>query len=123
MEIAAPPPRVFGYFTEAETLVAWIGDYAVLDARPGGEFTLDIQGVPVRGQFVEVTEYSRIVVSWGHAGSDVMPPGSTEVEFAFQPSEVGTLVSVEHRNLPPEHTEAHSVGWPMFLTRLASAAG
>lgn len=123
VEIAAPPARVFGYFTKPEALVEWIGDYAVLDARPGGEFTLDIRGIPVRGEFVEVTEYSRIIVSWGHAGSAAMPPGSTEVEFGFEPTDVGTLVSVEHRNLPPDNTESHKAGWPMFLSRLEAVVG
>lgn len=27
--------------------------FVVLDARPGGEFTADINGVPVRGHYVE----------------------------------------------------------------------
>ena len=48
IEVPAPPEAVFGYFIEAELLVTWIGDYAVLDAQPGGEFTLDIEGIPVR---------------------------------------------------------------------------
>ncbi len=47
--VAAEPETVFDYFTVPERIVRWMGDYAVLDPQPGGEFTLDINGVPVRG--------------------------------------------------------------------------
>lgn len=121
IEVAAPPSTVFGYFTDQNAITEWIGDRAVLDARPGGEFTLDIEGIPVRGRFLEVVSPERIVVSWGHAGSESIPPGSTEVEFRFEPTTTGTLVTVEHRELPDEHVPSHRVGWPMFLRRLAAA--
>lgn len=121
VEVAAPPDVVFDYFIDAKLLVSWIGDYAVLDAQPGGEFTLDIEGIPVRGQYLDVAPPNRVVVSWGHAGSETLPPRSTEVEFTLAPSPGGTLVSVEHRNLPTEHQASHQVGWPMFMERLHDA--
>ncbi len=119
IEVSAPPETVFDYFIEAELLVTWIGDYAVLDAQPGGEFTLDIEGIPVRGRYLEVVSPERVVVSWGHAGSETLPPNSTEVHFNLAPtSQGGTLVEVEHRHLPAEHVPSHQIGWPMFLNRL-----
>lgn len=120
IDVSAPPTRVFDYFTNAAAIIEWIGDHAVLDARPGGEFTLDIEGIPVRGRFLDVVHPERILVSWGHAGSETIPPGSTEVEFRFEPIATGTRVSVEHRNLPDEHLASHETGWPMFLHRLAA---
>lgn len=121
VEVRASPEVVFDYFIDAELLVRWIGDYAVLDAQPGGEFTLDIEGIPVRGQFLEVVAPERVVVSWGHAGSDTLPPRSTQVQFTLTATaEGGTLVEVEHRNLPTEHAPSHRVGWPMFMDRLRS---
>ena len=118
IDVSAPPEVVFDYFTTAEFLVLWIGDYAVLVAQPGGEFTLDIEGIPVRGEFLEIVEHERVVVSWGHAGSDVLPPGSTQVEFRLTPLDTGTRIEIEHRDLPLDQVENHSVGWPMFLGRL-----
>lgn len=119
IDVPAPPETVFAYFVEPELLVSWIGDYAVLDAQPGGEFTLDIEGIPVRGQYLEVVPPERVVVSWGHAGSDTLPPNSTEVQFNLTPTpEGGTFVTVEHRDLPAEHQPSHRIGWPMFLERL-----
>ena len=123
IEVPAPPEEVFEYFIQAELLVSWIGDYALLDAQPGGEFTLDIEGIPVRGRYLEVTPTERVVVSWGHAGSTTLPPGSTEVEFSLTSTpEGGTLVEVEHRNLPTEHLPSHRTGWPMFMGRLSAVA-
>ncbi len=122
VEIPAVPEVVFEYLVDPSLIVSWIGDHAVLDARPGGEFTLDIEGIPVRGEYVEVVPPERIVVSWGHAGSDTLPPGSTEVEFRLTPIASGTLVEVEHRGLPDEHLPSHRTGWPVFAERLADAA-
>lgn len=122
IEVGAAPPRVFEYFTNPSSIVEWIGDFAVLDARPDGEFTLDIAGIPVRGRYLVVDHPDRIVVAWGHAGSSSMPPGSTEVEFTFSAVATGTLVTVEHRGLPDEHLASHRAGWPMFLDRLAATA-
>lgn len=119
VEVSAAAEEVFDYFIEPELLTSWIGDHAVLDARPGGEFLLDIEGIPVRGQYVEVVRPKLVVVTWGHAGSETLPPGSTEVRFSLTPTETGgTLVEVEHRGLPQEHLPSHRVGWPMFLNRL-----
>ncbi len=121
VEIAAAREVLFDYFVDAELMVAWIGDHAVLDARPGGEFTLDIEGIPVRGRYLEVTPPERVVVSWGHAGSETLPPASTQVEFTLTTAGPGrTIVAVEHRDLPGEHVPSHRVGWPMFLERLAA---
>lgn len=122
IDVPAPPEVVFDYLTQPDLIVSWIGNHAVLDARPGGEFTLDIEGIPVRGEYMEVTPPERVIVSWGHAGSDTLPPSSTEVEFTLVPSPSGTIVTVEHRKLPSEHVGSHRVGWPMFLDRLQRAA-
>ena len=124
IEVPAPPETVFDYFVDPALMVTWIGDHAVLDATPGGEFTLDIEGVPVRGRFLEVVSPERVVVSWGHAGSETIPPGSTRVEFKLAPTDDGgTLVEIEHRDLPTEHLPAHRAGWPMFADRLRLAVG
>ncbi len=117
--IAAPPEEVYPYFVRPESILRWMGDRAVLDPRPGGEFTLDINGVPVRGRYLELDPPHRLVVSWGHAGSRVMPPGASTVEITLTPVPEGTRVRVEHRGLPAEEAAKHAIGWPHFLARLA----
>jgi len=122
VDIAAPPEAVYPYLTRAEAVVAWMGDYAVLDAVPGGMFHLDINGVPVRGRYLELDPPHRLLISWGHAGSDRLPPGSSTVEITLTPIPGGTRVSVEHRDLPPDDAAQHAAGWPHFLARLSVAA-
>jgi uncharacterized protein YndB with AHSA1/START domain len=122
LEVAAPPEKVFPYLIESELLVVWMGDHAVLEPRPGGQFTVDINGVPVRGRFVVVDPPRRLVLTWGHAGSSALPPGSTTVEITLTPTATGTRLSLEHRDLPTEEAAQHAIGWPHFLGRLARAA-
>lgn len=121
VDIAAPPDVVYEYFTRPEAIVAWMGDYAVLDPSPGGVFHLDINGVPVRGQYLQLDPPHRLLISWGHAGSAVLPPGASTVEITLVSTAEGTRVSVEHRDLPPEEAAKHAIGWPHFLARLALA--
>jgi uncharacterized protein YndB with AHSA1/START domain len=122
VHVAAEPEQVFDYFTKPDAIVRWMGDYAVLDAQPGGEFTLDINGVPVRGRYLEVEPPRRLVISWGHAGSERLPPGASTVEVTLTAEGDGTLVRVVHRDLPETEARAHAIGWPHFLERLVVAA-
>jgi uncharacterized protein YndB with AHSA1/START domain len=121
VHIDARPERVFDYFTRPEAIVRWMGDYAVLDPQPGGEFTLDINGVPVRGRYLEIEPPRRLLISWGHAGSERLPPGASTVEITLTPERDGTTVRVVHRDLPALEAEQHAVGWAHFLERLVDA--
>jgi uncharacterized protein YndB with AHSA1/START domain len=123
VHIAAEPERVYEYFTNAEAIVRWMGDYAVLDPRPDGEFTLDINGVPVRGRYVELNPPHRIAISWGHAGSNLLPPGASTVEITLVAERGGTTVRLLHRGLPEAEAHGHALGWPHFLERLTIAGG
>jgi uncharacterized protein YndB with AHSA1/START domain len=99
-----------------------MGDYAILDAIPGGLFSIDINGVPVRGRYLELDPPHRLLISWGHAGSDILPPGASPVEITLTAIPEGTRVNIEHRDLPPEEAAKHVVGWAHFLGRLTIAA-
>jgi uncharacterized protein YndB with AHSA1/START domain len=119
--VEAEPETVFDYFTVPDRIVRWMGEYALLDPQPGGQFTLDINGVPVRGAYLEVDRPRRLTISWGHAGSEHLPPGSSTLDVTFAPTDEGTLVSVVHRDLPELEVEQHAAGWTHFLNRLAIA--
>jgi uncharacterized protein YndB with AHSA1/START domain len=122
IHVDAEPERVFEHFTRAEAMVRWMGEYALLDPRAGGEFAVDVQGVPVRGRYVEVDPPHRLVISWGHAGSDILPPGASTVEVRLTPAAGGTDVELVHRDLPEPHATRHAQGWPHFLARLAEVS-
>ncbi len=119
IQIGAPPDAVFEHFTRADALVAWMGEHAVLDPRPGGEFRVDIRGVPVRGRYLEVEPPKRLLISWGHAGSDRLPPDASMVEVRLHPVDHGTRVTISHRGLPEPEATGHARGWRYFLSQLA----
>jgi uncharacterized protein YndB with AHSA1/START domain len=125
VRIDAPPEEVFPYLTDARLIIRWMGDWAELDPTPGGKLVIDIRGVPIRGEFLEVDPPRRLVFSWGAAGSDVLPPRSTTVEILLYPDGTGTLLELTHRGLPQEERPKHATGWNHFLERLviASAGG
>jgi uncharacterized protein YndB with AHSA1/START domain len=122
VHIDADPELVFDYFTKPEAILRWMGDFAVLDPVPGGQFTLDINGVPVRGRYLAVDRPHRLVISWGHAGSDRLPPGASTLEVTLTPRDRGTTVTVVHSGLPAPEAHQHRQGWTHFLERLVAAA-
>ncbi len=63
--IEAAPERVFEYFTRSESVVRWMGDYALLEPTPNGRFHLDVGGAPVRGRYLELEPPHRLIISWG----------------------------------------------------------
>jgi uncharacterized protein YndB with AHSA1/START domain len=99
-----------------------MGDRARLEARDGGVFAVDINGVIIRGHFVRVDRPRLIEVAWGEAGNDAMPPGSTRLVVRLTEKGEGTLVELEHHGLTPNEANKHALGWPHFLTRLGILA-
>jgi uncharacterized protein YndB with AHSA1/START domain len=120
--IDADPEHVFTYFTEPAAIVRWMGEFAHLDPVAGGEFTVDIRGVPVRGRYLELDPPHRLLISWGHAGSDHLPPGASTLEVLLQPEDGATRVVIVHRDLPEPEASGHRTGWRHFLTRLQTTA-
>ncbi|MDX2018970.1 MAG: SRPBCC domain-containing protein [Deltaproteobacteria bacterium] len=123
IDIEAPPEQVFDYFTKPEMLVRWMGDFARLDAVDGGLFSVDINGVLIRGHFVHVDRPRYLEIAWGEAGNEVMPPGATRLRVTFEARGASTHVELEHRGLVPAEAKKHAIGWPHFIARLGVAAG
>ncbi|MEO5920271.1 MAG: SRPBCC domain-containing protein [Pseudolysinimonas sp.] len=122
VEIRATPDEVFEFLVTPAGITAWMGEHAVLEPHPGGTFEVDISGAPIRGRFLEVDRPHRVVVSWGMAGSEEFPAGSSRVTFSLTPIETGTRVELLHAELPDERVAGHVDGWGHFLSRLTSIA-
>ena len=99
-----------------------MGERADLQPRPGGRFAVDIQGIAFRGEYLEVEPPHRVVLSWGLAGSDDFPAGSSRVEFTLSATPGGTTLRVLHSGLPDTHVRTHGLGWEHHLARLTRAA-
>jgi uncharacterized protein YndB with AHSA1/START domain len=127
IDIEAPPDVVFAHLVTPEGMLAWMGQHAELDATPGGVFAVDIDGTPVRGEYLEVDPPHAVVISWGVLGNDLLPAGSSRVEFRLTPTATGTRLELTHTGLPAVEQPKHAAGWAHFLPRLgvasAAAAG
>ena len=122
IDIAATQEQVFDYFVRPELLVRWMGDFARLEATAGGVFSVDINGVLIRGHFVQVERPNLIEIAWGEAGNEAVPPGATRLVVTFSAHGDGTRVTVAHSGLAPAEAKKHAIGWPHFIERLAVAA-
>ncbi len=123
VEIAAPPATVWSFWTDPEKLVRWMGDIATLEPRPGGLFRLEYKsGDIARGEYVELDEPRRLVLTWGwEAEGDPTPPGSSRIEVDLEAANGGeaTLLRLRHSGLPGASSPGHDEGWRHFLARLA----
>jgi uncharacterized protein YndB with AHSA1/START domain len=122
IDIEASPDEVFDHFVRPELLVRWMGDVARLEAIEGGVFSVDINGVLIRGRYVRVERPRRIEVTWGALGNDAMPPGATRLVVTLEARGDTTHVALEHTGLAPAVAAKHAIGWPHFIERLAIAA-
>ena len=122
VRIAAPPEAVYPYLTQAGPARALDGP--VRGARPAARRRVHGRhqrhaGARPLPQGLDPPH--RVVISWGFAGSDEVPPGSTTVEVTLQAVEGGTLLELVHRDLPGVQAERHAIGWGHFVPRLAVA--
>lgn len=122
--IDAPPDIVFAYLTDSHRFVKWMGVGAELDARPGGRYRIDVDGVHIAsGEYQEIDPPRRLVMSWGWEGHPTVPPGSTTVEITLRPEQGGTMLRLRHLGLPDEgERRQHTEGWKLYGSQLARSA-
>lgn len=65
VEIDADPDVVFDFLVTEDGMTAWMGQFAVLDPRPGGGFAVDIAGHAIRGEYLSVERPHRVLVAAG----------------------------------------------------------
>ena len=87
LHIAARPETVWEYWTDPQLMCDWWGAAAQLDARPGGTCRIETEeGRVMRGEYLELVPYERIVFSFGWEAADgvpPLPPGSSTVEVSL----------------------------------------
>jgi uncharacterized protein YndB with AHSA1/START domain len=119
VRIAARPEVVFQFFTDPVKMMLWKGVDAALDPRPGGTYRVNVTGRDtVRGEYVEIVPYSRIVFTWGWEEGPVLP-GSSLVEF-HHPGRDGDIVRC--RPWTTERQWGSRQNWNHYLRLFIAAA-
>ena len=121
--IAAAPPTVFSFFTDADRWTSWQGVDAEIDARAGGTIRIRMPGAQVAsGNFVEVVPNSKLVFTWGWEGeAPPVLPGSTTVVIELESHEGGTLLRLTQRSRAATDRRA-SPAWLGALPRSTRGA-
>lgn len=121
--IEAPPETVFGFLTEPDKMVQWMGIEATFENRPGGIYRVNVNGEAVaRGEVVEVAAPERVVFTWGWEGGETLPPGESLIEITLTPKDGGTTLKMVHSGIPDSMVGPHGDGWDHFIPRLGIAA-
>lgn len=126
VRISARPETVWRYWTDPQRMCDWWGASAELDPRPGGICRVEMGSGPVmRGEYIELVPYERIVFSFGWEPTDDGPaitPGSSTVEVTLVADAGDTIMVLRHTGIPDAYVDLHRSGWEQFLPRLADAA-
>lgn len=117
--IECRPETLFPFFTDPDKMVRWIGRQILLEPRIGGKYRIDINGNDIAlGEYVEIVPYEKIVMTWGWQNSEVLPPGTSTVEFRLTPRDNGTYLVLTHSDLPVEKVTSNDQGWTHYTHRL-----
>jgi uncharacterized protein YndB with AHSA1/START domain len=119
--VDATPTEVYEFFIDSQAMTEWMGQHAVLNPIPGGDFAVDVGGSQIRGSYLELDPPHRLVISWGFIGSEELPPGRSIVEVLLSACGDGTRVEITHRGLPGGEAEKHAPGWAHFLKQLVAS--
>ena len=121
--VAAPPETVFALLKDGPGMARWFGSKVELDPKPGGRLRVDVNGRDIAGgAIVEIIPNERVVFTFGWEGDGhPVPVGSTTVEIVLVADGDGTIVRLQHRDLPAEQAAGHKEGWEHYLPRLVEA--
>ena len=120
-EVEASPEIVFDYFVTPEKMVDWWSEEAMIDLRIDGEYELAWRSQDLRllGQFLVVEPGERLAFTWSYAHR---PEEPRTVDVRFAPTDVGTLLTIEHTHGDdPDERQDYIDGWQFFIERLRSA--
>ncbi|HYL48651.1 MAG TPA: SRPBCC domain-containing protein [Stellaceae bacterium] len=107
--VPAPPHAVYDAWLDSSAHAAMTGGHpATCSGSVGGTFT--VWDGYITGKNLTLDPGKRIVQSWRTTKFTAADPDS-EIEVLFEPVASGTLVTVNHRNVPDGHTSYRDGGW------------
>jgi uncharacterized protein YndB with AHSA1/START domain len=127
LRIHADPEIVWEFWTDPVRLCEWWATEAEVQARPGGACRIDLgRGAVMRGEFVEVEPFERLVFTFGWEPVEGAPnvlPGQSHVEVTLTPDDDHTILTLRHTGLRGDAIRQHDDGWSHFLPLLVDAVG
>jgi uncharacterized protein YndB with AHSA1/START domain len=122
--IAAPVDLVWSLISTATGLNQWMSVDATVDLRVGGSIRWEHDnGWVVAGTIREVTPMRRLSYTYGwERGGFPVPLESSVVTIELTARGGVTDLTIRHDGLTPAMAEQHTVGWQMFVGRLADLA-
>jgi uncharacterized protein YndB with AHSA1/START domain len=119
--IDAAAEAIFPYLTNPRLYVLWMGLNARIDARAGGVYQIDLNGVDtVIGEYLEVDPPRRLKFTWSCIGRDsTVPDDLSTVEVELIPDGDGTLLRLTHSGPDRPGRDRHDAGWDYYLGRFA----
>ena len=130
--IAAPPERVFQYFTDRKLFASWWGPEGmnstahVLDVRAGGAWrttmhSRDGKNMTVGGTYRAVDAPRRLVFTWAWEDEKGARGFETEVTITFAAAPGGTKLTILQKEFESaESRDQHGRGWNSTLDKLNS---
>lgn len=117
--IECQPETLFPFFIDPHKMILWMGRQVLLEPKIGGKYRIDINGENIAiGEYKEIIPNKKVVLTWGWEGSNVMPPGTSTVEFILEPKNNGTQLILNHYNIPNEKVTSNNNGWTHYLNRM-----
>lgn len=106
--LPAPPDVVFNAWLDSKSHRNFTGGNAVIDPRQGGH--ISAWDGYITGIILKLEPYHRIVQSWRTTDFHPLDPSST-LEVIFEPEGDGTLLTLNHVDLPKDQAEKYRLGW------------
>lgn len=129
--IAAPPERVFQYFTDPKLFATWWGPEGMnstahaLDVRPGGAWRTTMRSqdgsraMTVGGTYRAVEAPRRLVFTWAWDDDKGNRGFETEVTITFAAAPGGTKLTILQKEFETaESRDQHGHGWNSTLDKL-----
>ena len=106
--IPATPELLYECWIDADNHSAMTGASASSDPKLGGGFTAR-EGY-IEGTHLELEPFTRIVQRWRTLDFPVEAPDSL-LEIVLEPSNGGTLLTINHSELPDGQGDSYKLGW------------
>jgi glutathione S-transferase len=128
--LPADRKRVFRAWTDGKDLAQWLAPEGMtvpsvkLDAREGGAYRITMRGkdgkeVTVSGQYCEMRESERLVMTWAWEQEQGHGP-VTCITIELKPSGQATEMRFHHALFEDKQTRnAHASGWRSIFDKLA----